>query len=169
MVTSSDSSPTAPNSSPPVGWLHLIGMPFEVHPSKKVSFGKCSHQGVAHWHQYTLHGVGIRHRHRFIPLHLKWFPSAPRHWHVCQEGCYMMNHLICHHPITWYHVCCTAVPPSGGRQPITEQGMLLQKRSPATVWVSGALRYLYTYITYAAVPPGRYRGSGATGINYIIH
>ena len=54
-VTSSDSSPTAP-TAPLLGWLHLIGMPFEVHPSRKVSFGKCSHQGVAHWHQYTLHG-----------------------------------------------------------------------------------------------------------------
>ena len=29
---------------------------FEVHPSRKVSLDKCSHQGVAHWHQYTLHG-----------------------------------------------------------------------------------------------------------------
>ena len=62
-VTSSDtalmtalSGPTAP-TAPLLGWLHLIGMPFEVHPSKKVSFGKCSHQGVAHWHQYALHGV----------------------------------------------------------------------------------------------------------------
>ena len=94
-------------TAPLLGWLHLIGMPFEVHPSKKVSFGKCSHQGVAHWHQYTLHGVGIRHRHRFIPLHLKWFPSAPRHWHMCQEGCSMMSHLVCHHPILWYHPWCT--------------------------------------------------------------
>ena len=51
---SSDSSPTAP-TAPLLGWLHLIGMPLvEVHPSRKVSFGKCSHQGVAHWHQYTL-------------------------------------------------------------------------------------------------------------------
>ena len=48
-VTSSDSSRTAP-TAPLLGWLHLIGMPFEVHASRKVSFGKCSHQGLAHWH-----------------------------------------------------------------------------------------------------------------------
>ena len=29
---------------------------FEVYPSRKVSLDKCSHQGSAHLHQYTLHG-----------------------------------------------------------------------------------------------------------------
>ena len=28
---------------------------FEVHPSRKVSLDKCSHQGSAHWQQYALH------------------------------------------------------------------------------------------------------------------
>ena len=41
-------------TAPLQGWLNLIGMPLvEVHPSRKVSLDKCSHQGVAHWHQYT--------------------------------------------------------------------------------------------------------------------
>ena len=56
---SSDSSPTAP-TAPLLGWLHLIGMPLdlvEVHPSRKVSLDKCSHQGSAHWQQYALHGA----------------------------------------------------------------------------------------------------------------
>ena len=30
---------------------------FEVHPSRKVSLDKCSHQGSAHWQQYALHGA----------------------------------------------------------------------------------------------------------------
>ena len=39
-------------------WLHLIWLAlFEIHPSRRVSLDKCSHQGVAHWHQYALHGA----------------------------------------------------------------------------------------------------------------
>ena len=39
-------------------WLHLIWFAlFEVHPSRKVSLDKCSHQGSAHWQQYALHGA----------------------------------------------------------------------------------------------------------------
>jgi len=42
---------------PCMNWpLHLIWFALsEVHPSRKVSLDKCSHQGVAHWHQCTLH------------------------------------------------------------------------------------------------------------------
>ena len=52
-----DSATTAPTASF-LGWLHLIGMALvEVHPPRKVSLDKCSHQGVAHWQQYALHGA----------------------------------------------------------------------------------------------------------------
>ena len=43
---------TTATTAPLQGWLNLIGMPLvEVHPSRKVSIDKCSHQGSAHWQQ----------------------------------------------------------------------------------------------------------------------
>ena len=103
---SSDSSPTA-LTAPLLGWLHLMGIPLvEVHPSRKVSFGKCSHQGVAHWHQYTLHGDPSHRGGSFLSLRFsasslhhclpECFPQEGRFFRSYRSISYLPFWSFCH-------------------------------------------------------------------------
>ena len=61
----------------------------------KVSLDKCSHQGSAHWHQYTLHGDPS---HRGVLAPGAGVLSIPAQlWGAPHTlGCPMMRHLLGH-------------------------------------------------------------------------
>ena len=73
-------------ADPPLDGMALL----EVHPLRKVSLDKCSHQGSAHWHHYTLHDAPS---HGGVPFSwrrpLRSHGGALTHWWVHQG---------------WYHV-----------------------------------------------------------------
>ena len=99
-------------------WLHLIWFAlFEVHPSRKVSLDKCSHQGSAHWQQYALHGApshqGVTPSWR-RPLRSDGVPLVLGGCHMCQEGCPMMRQLLGH---LHEHGITLGVPPNGWEAP----------------------------------------------------
>ena len=70
-------------------WLHLVWIAlFEVHPSRKVSLDKCSHQGSAHWQQYALHSAPSNrgsHPRGGVPWALRSDGVPPTHW-VAHQG-----------------------------------------------------------------------------------